>query len=158
MKYVVEYKKLVLQLLPTFLRKPFVCAFMYSTVQPVMSVKFAFDDYRTATNYRLNHNGQVCYLRAVLNDYFDPILRRITIGDAENNLETMIIYLRETENFKIVPKRPSALILNKRGFGGVNSFDFTINVPAELMQENDRITAITNIYKLASKRYSIKYI
>jgi hypothetical protein len=126
-------------------------------VQPVASVKSAFDDYRTATNYRLNHNGQVCYLRAVLNDYFDPILRRITINDAENNKEAMIIYLREIET-KIIPKRPGALILNKRGYSGVNSYDFTINVPFEISEQNNRIIAITNIYKLVSKRYSIKYI
>jgi hypothetical protein len=160
MIYNVNFKKLVQLLLPTFLRKPVIAAFAETMTEPVIAVKFMFDDYRKDVNYRLYHNGQVCYLRAVLNDYFDPILRRITITDADKDMNPSVIFLRSENRFVMIPERQSssAVILNRRGFSGTSGYDFTINVPTELIDQNNRITAIADIYKLVSKRYSINYI
>jgi hypothetical protein len=147
-------------LLPTFLRKPLVAAFSETATEPVISIKAMFDDYRRDVNYRLYHNGQVCFLRAVLNDYFDPILRRITIGDADNDRILSLVFMRTENRFMMIPQRQSgnAVILNRRGFSGTTGYDFTVNVPAELTEQSNRITAITDIYKLVSKRYSINYV
>lgn len=160
MIYNVNFKELILLLLPTFLRKPVMVAFTQTAAEPVIAVKFTFDDFRNDVNYRLYHNGQVCYLRAVLNDYFDPVLRRITITDAANDMNLSAVYLRSESRFLMMPQRQSggAIILNRRGFSGTTGYDFTVNVPSELADQNDRITAITNAYKLVSKRYSINYI
>jgi len=160
MIYNINFKKLVLMLLPTFLRKPIISALAQTMVEPVIGLKFIFDEYRKDVNYRLYHNGQVCYLRAVLNDYFDPVQRRITITDADNDKDLSLIFLRSENKFLMVPKRQynNAIILNRRGFSGTTGYDFTVNIPAELMPQNNRIAAITSMYKLTSKRYSINYI
>ncbi len=77
--YDLKIKRLALLLLPTFYRKPLIAAFAQSMVQGVNIVYGNFMRWRQDKQYRLSHNGQVCYLRAVLNDQFDPIERRITI-------------------------------------------------------------------------------
>ena len=113
--------------------------------------------------YRLEHNGQTCYLRAVLNDVFDAGKRRITVTDYEQTTsEGKTIYLREQDNETIVSCRESMtpLVVNRRGFVGVSGTDFMINLPSELKENIDtiRLRAIVNTYKLVSKRYIINYI
>ena len=156
-KYIIDYKRLVVMLLPTFLRKNIVIGFLNSMIFPLFSLKTAFDNCRQSVNYRLYHNGQVCYLRAVVNDFFDPADRRITITDYAGSVSSTIIHLREEDNFKIIPERPNAMIINHRGFSGISNYDFVVNVPVSLSSQNDRIIAVVNIYKLVSKRFLINY-
>jgi hypothetical protein len=156
--YDVNFKRLVLLLLPTFLRKSVLTAFLYAAGHHIIRLKTSFDEYRIATNYRLYHNGQTCYLRKVLNDYFDSINRRIEISEVNVNKGLFVVYLRETGKFKIVPRRPDAIITNRRGLTGINNFDFAVKAPVELIEQDSRIRAITNIYKLVSKRFLIDYI
>lgn len=155
--YDINYRTLVTLLLPTFLRGGLVTMFLRAVTQPVVYLKSRFDIYRRDTDYRLHHNGQTCRLRKVLNDYFDPLERRIYVSEAGINRDVLIIYMREAERWKLVPQRPGGIILNRRGFGGVSGYDFVVNVPAEYIEQQDRISAITDIYKLVSKRYLINY-
>ena len=67
-KYDVKFKRLALLLLPTFLRRPLIAAVAYASVIPVQYLYVRFIRWKQDTDYRLNNNGQVCYLRAVLND------------------------------------------------------------------------------------------
>ena len=85
-KYDVKFKRLALLLLPTFLRRPLIAAVAYASGIPVQYLYVRFIRWKQDTDYRLNNNGQVCYLRAVLNDMFDPGLRRITISDTVDNI------------------------------------------------------------------------
>lgn len=87
--YDLKIKRLALLLLPTFYRKPLIAAFAQSMVQGVNIVYGNFMRWRQDKQYRLSHNGQVCYLRAVLNDQFDPIERRITITDGTANMDCL---------------------------------------------------------------------
>lgn len=72
-KYEVNIKRFALLLLPTFWRKPLLATLAYAMVSPLGYLHTRFVLFRRDTVYRLTHNGQVCYLRAVLNDQFDPI-------------------------------------------------------------------------------------
>jgi hypothetical protein len=131
-------------------------------MSPLAYLHTRFTLFRRETNYRLTHNGQVCYLRAVLNGNFDPIERRITITDMAAGNEGLRLYMREMEQEKLLYGRElnRPLIVNRRGFGGVSGFDFWVNIPYLLYKEVDvtRLKAIVNTYKLASKRYEINYI
>ena len=150
-KYDVKFKRLALLLLPTFLRRPLIAAVAYASVIPVQYLYVRFIRWKQDTDYRLNNNGQVCYLRAVLNDMFDPVdnIGFITVHHRDENLE------------KLLPRRESGrvLIVNRRGFSGVSAYDFWVNVPLALYGEvdTDRIRAVVNQYKLASKRFSITF-
>ena len=52
------------------------------------------------------------------------------------------------------------MILNRRGYGGVNGYDFWVNLPVALYGKVDlaQVTGVVNTYKLASKRFSINFI
>ena len=93
-KYDVNFRRLALLLLPTFWRRPLFGAFAFALVTPVSHLHVRFMQYRQRTGYRLRHNGQVCYLRAVLNDEFDPELRRITLSDSDKTDFGTVVYRR----------------------------------------------------------------
>lgn len=160
--YELKIKRLALLLLPTAYRKPILAALAQNLVQGVNVLYGDFMRWRQDKQYRLSHNGQVCYLRAVLNDTFDPVERRILVEDQWSaSLQGQRIFMREAERFVLIPARSTgmAFILNRRGFGGVNGYDFWITVPMELRgQINEaRLNAIVDTYKLASKRWTINY-
>ncbi len=154
--YRIIFARLAVMLLPTMLRKPVISAYLRAAFSQFDYIGFAA--YRRQTNYRLTHNGQVCYLRAVLNDMFDTQLRRIEIGDGTET--TMpIIYWREQKRFVGAPPRGTAgLIVGWRGTTTGGSYDFTVRVPAEIFSDSatmTKMTAVVREYKLASKQFQI---
>ena len=161
-KYDVNFKRLALLLLPTFLRRPLLGAVVYAAVSPLQGLHTRFVLWMRNTNYRIQHNGQVCHLRAVLNDRFDPIERRITITEDAENVGHIVLPHRDSGDGLRLPARGSGrvVILNRRGYGGVNGNDFWVNLPVALYGKADaeQVKAVVNTYKLASKRFSINYI
>lgn len=160
--YDLRVKKLALQLLPTFWRRPLMAAFAQSLVQGVNKNYGDFMRWRNEEDYRLAHNGQVCKLRGLLNDAFDPQARRITVEDAwDDSRAGQLVYCRETGRHILLGKRghKCAYVINRRGFGGANGMDFCVNIPLELrgMVDEVRLNAMVNTYKLASKRWTIHY-
>lgn len=66
----VDFDKWVLSMLPTLLRTKIMFALCRATTAPIRSLYERFVAKREVHNYTLHHNGQVCYLRAALNDAF----------------------------------------------------------------------------------------
>lgn len=157
-RYSVNVGKLAVQLLPMCLRGDRMKAFVKAMVEPLKDLIAAFTEFRGETDYRLTHNSQVCYLRAVLNDRFDPLLRGIQIKDANRNLEGVIIHSRETES-PVVLSPTTRMILYRRNFGGSRSVAFRVGIPYRLHDRIDmyELAATINKYKLASLRYQITY-
>lgn len=161
-KYDIKFKRLALLLLPTFLRRPGIASLCYAAAAALSYLHAQFVTARDDDNYRLGHNGQVCYLRAALNDSFDPQQRRITITENTGNANNNRVFMRDADQSRLVPMREdaSAIIINRRGFGGISDYDFWINIPYALYGkiETTHLRAVANNYKLASKRYGINYI
>lgn len=160
--YDVNYKKSVLLLLPVRLRLSTLFSYVYTCVSPVAYLHVQFKAFMADTKYRLVHNGQHCHLRGLLNDAFDPTQRRIFLSDVAGTHEPLLLFLRSENKAKRIYRRSEnkEVILNRRGFGAVNGFDFVINIPNALSLTVDDITrlrALTDIYKLVSKRYQIIY-
>lgn len=160
--YNVNIKRLALLALPTWLRRPLCGAMIYAGVSPLGRLLQELRTFRWTTHYRLSHNGQVCKLRGVLNDEFDPELRRIAIEDSESTgeRETSTIWCRETERWVMLPRRGTGAVnIHREGFGGTNNYDFWVTVPGEIMtaEKETRLRAIVNMYKLAGKRYAVNY-
>lgn len=159
-KYNINIKQLGLLLLPTFLRQPLMASLLYAALTPLGYLHTRFMLFRQDAAYRLGHNGQVCHLRAVLNDTFDPELRRITVTDTAQNIGVLFVHLREKGQAVLVPQRETGttLLVNRRGFGGVSGYDFVVNIPLALRGlDESRLKAVVNTYKLASKRFAISY-
>ena len=57
-------------LLVKFTRQPLIFELLRAAIVGLQAVYDLFAEARAAHTYRLTHNGQVCYLRAVLNDAF----------------------------------------------------------------------------------------
>ncbi len=158
-RYDISYQRLALALIPLTLRHSTLMGFVYVLLSPVIYCASLFERFRSDTTYRITHNGQVCYLTALINDRFDPTLRRITITDVAP-LRGNILYRREVGNFLMTPRRnDTAVMLNRRAFSGFNSVDFAVIVPAVLRDTfpQNQMQALVNTYKLASKRYIILY-
>lgn len=160
--YDVNIKRLALLTLPTWLRRPLAGALIYAGVAPLGRLLQELRAYRSATSYRLSHNGQVCKLRGALNDEFDPEQRRIKIEDNDGAeiLEVSAIHMREVGRWTMLPRRGAgAASIHREGFSGTSGYDFWVTVPEEMRaaETETRLRAVVNMYKLASKRYAINY-
>lgn len=156
-----KIKRLAILLLPSFLRRPLMAALVQSAVQGCNVLYGQFMRWRQDKSYRLTHNGQVCYLRAVLNDQFDPVERRIAISDNTGYTDLLTLYQRDEDRSTHLPLREAdkADVTFYRRGSDANGYDFWINIPIALIDTVDtaRLNAIVALYKLASKRFSINY-
>lgn len=151
MWYSIDYNKLVVHLLPTFLRKPRTIALVKSFVLPIQNLHYNWLQKRSRDWYKINHTGQVCFLRAALNDELDPSERRIYIGDG-NSFPRKYIYTR-AENKPVY--LGTFYIYQKEEFEGTGA-DFIVYIPQEIINTKwHQLIAITEFYKIASKRYQI---
>lgn len=166
MKYSVDFYRLVLQLLPTFLRQPLIFGLLRAAVIGLLSVYKAFIAHRGSNIYRLTHNGQVCYLRAVLNDAYKSRYGRFDILTIERNGDWLYaiteagtqIRLASSEDQlndagKYVDDNAKVPVLANELMLNAEQNNFIVSVPADLYQTNlADIAALVDKYKLISKR------
>lgn len=154
MWYRIDYKRLVELLLPTFLRKNIILAFLRAIIIPVIDIYSKFTIYRLAVSKRLDFNGQVMYLEKMLNDEFN-LTDEIYITDA---IKIPVLYLHHKMELQVpvylwIDKE---IILTHKSEVG-SSDDFIVNIPV-FLNTLDNITVIkriTDYYKYAGKRYKI---
>lgn len=154
MWYNVDFPRLILILTPTFLRKPKLTEYLKVLVLPITKLHYNWKIKRLDDWYKLNHTGQVCLLRKVLNDKLDPAQRRIYIGEG-NSFPRKYIYTR-------AEKRPAFLgkvyIYQNNEYLSTGS-DFIVHVPSEIISASiHELNSLITFYKLASKRYKIQPI
>lgn len=151
MWYKVDYDKLILLLLPTFLRKPKLFAYLKALVSPI---KILYDLWSLSRNQNLQilkYNSQRCYLRGALNDRYDNDLRRITISNTSNRTQDYIY--TEAEN---TPVFLGTMFLETEFNYAGTTVDFIVNVPHEILNKNtNEIAATIEFYVLAGKSYQI---
>ncbi|MCD8041450.1 MAG: hypothetical protein LUH10_00140 [Tannerellaceae bacterium] len=160
-KYDIQLRKLGMLLLPAFLRKSLLCAFVYTIVSPLENIYGRFMNFRLESLYRIKYNGQVCYLRAVLNDQFDPLQRRITITENPGANNSVVIVRDKNYNEPIPVRQPDKVekVMYLRGVAGKYAYDFWVNIPTVLSEtETAKLKSVVNTYKLASKRFNINYL
>lgn len=151
MWYNLDVNILATQLLPTFLRKTKMVAYIKSLVAPIDAIYYKWSVWRKKNLYKLAHTGQVCYLRKVLNDAFDVSQRRITIGNG-SRFERDYIYT----NAEQTPKFLGTMYLHENSDYSDTGVDFIVYVPEELLDTNNyRMKALIDFYKEGVKRYKI---
>ena len=160
-KYDINIAKLAIQLLPMCLRGNKTKAFVKAFAEPLRYMKEYFEAFRESKDYRLTHNSQVCYLKAVLNDKFDPLLRGIDIENCEVDDDGINIYERSEDSPLIIHKREDELPVTifRRNFGGSRSTNFEVKLPLRLKDRVSEyeVSATVNEYKLASMKYKLTY-
>ena len=152
MWYKIDFYKLVFNFLMVGLRKPIEVGFYYSFVNPLVSLHQTWKTYRFANLYKLEHTGQVCYLRGALNDSFDPSQRRIYIDGTGGDALKTYIYTPGEEQTKYLGK---IWLRNSLEFADTGA-DFLVYVPQAIVAlQNFELRALIDFYKIASKRYLI---
>lgn len=166
----IDYKRLVLLLLPTFLRQSRIFAFMTALTFSVSSLYDTFKANRERNLRRLKFNGQVCYLQKMLNDELDFVARRISISDKSSEGQWLIA-MDEVEPYQlfVMPEQLNAegkmeadrgnLIFDE-GLLISDTAIFHLSVPwAETdIDMDNRLKSLLNEYKLLSKKYKIERI
>lgn len=153
----VNWDILVINLLPTFLRKPALVGYVQALISPIETLYYKWYNWRIDNIYKLDHTGQVCSLRGSLNDKFDPIERRIYIGDGQF-YDTIYIYT-EAEGQKIniyTEGEEPTIWLRTESETADTGLDFIVFVPTAIVAL--RIYALRahiELYKAGGFRYSI---
>lgn len=153
MWYKVDINKLVILLIPTFLRKPVFIAWLQALATPIATLHQQWYNRRLDNLYRLDHNGQVCFLRAALNDAFDADFRRIKITNG-NKYQRKYIYTNAEQKNKYL----GINYLLQVGDYADTGADFRVVIPQDFDLVNNRyqLKAMIDFYKLAGKRYNIE--
>jgi hypothetical protein len=152
MWYNIDYNKLAILLLPTFLRKPKMIAFALAFVSPIKSLHYQWLQKRDFDWYRLQHNGQKCKLRKVLNDQLDPEQRRIVIDEGTAFPREYIYTQSENQ-----PKYLGVFYIKSQNEYENTGVDFIVKAPQSIIDtEIFRLKYLLNYYKLAGKRYTIE--
>lgn len=152
---------MALLLTPIFWRFAVFIDWIYTFIEPISKLHFDFLKFREKQVYKVVHNGQVIVLEKVLNDAFDEANRRIFISELP---VFDPLYLYTTAENK--PVNIGVQYLYPRQAPEVIDVDFILNFPLALKPNNsialinfeNRIKALTNYYKLASKRFKIQWI
>lgn len=159
MKFKIDYNRLVVLLLPTFLRRPVLFGLLRAAVNPLLKLYERFCKAREEHNYRLTHNGQVCYLRACLNDHFKSNLGEFDIISAERVGEWLFAVTENGERIPItisednISEAENVPIVYNESLLNIEQNEFIVRVPADLYDTSlEEIKALVNQYKLISKR------
>ncbi len=152
MWYKIDFDKLILLLLPTFLRKPKLFAYLKSLVSPIKTLYDVWSLTREQNLEIMKYNSQRCYLRGVLNDRFDNEFRRITISNTSNRTQDYIY--TEAEN---TPVFLGTMFLESEFNYAGTTVDFIVNVPYQIiaMRKQPAIEATIEFYVLAGKSFKI---
>lgn len=161
--YNINWNRLVNLLLPPDWRKAPLMQLVSAFISPVIATYNDFMAFRVQALYKLNHNSQVCYLQAVLNDEFDFTFRRIKI----NNLQLIEpVWVAQFEENEPVWVDENEVIWLSSIEDFINTADFTVLVPEALQPETESgILAFETLmrgkidyYKLYSKNYIIQWV
>ena len=156
MWYNVDIYKLGAYLLPPFLRKKRMYAFLCVFLYPFYWLCKMFKDYRKTSMRKLNVNGQVAYIEKMLNDEFEFENREIYITDSDAlkpNVADM--YRDPSVTMTIYPESSEEKLYLESGDESIKSEDYIVNVPSFLADKLEVIKTIVEYNKPAGRTYKI---
>lgn len=157
-KYNFNFRTLIGWLLPSFMRKTRMIAWLYAVVKVLRDLHATFIAFGGQKFDEIKYNGQTIKLRNLLVSTYGA---GITIT---NNINTNVdIYLAYEAND---PQNEHAFEAGSSGNGFVfeadtiplGQADFTINIPAAITYDEDELRALVNKYKLYGKTFDIAII
>ena len=159
MWYNVDIYKLGAYLLPPFLRKKRMYAFLCVFLYPFYWLCKMFKDYRKTSLRKLNVNGQVAYIEKMLNNEFEFENREIYITDSDAlkpNVADM--YRDPSVTMTIYPESSEEKLYLESGDESIKSEDYIVNVPSFLADKLEVIKTIVEYNKPAGRTYKINLI
>jgi hypothetical protein len=165
--YNINWRKFIIENLEVDLRRVKTVKWLEVLFKPIIWLHIEFLAFRTQALYKVNHNSQICYLQAVLNDSFDNIQRRIIIRNA--TLREPLWFYEPEENKPVVFYEPEdnkpVYFREESEFIG-DGADFLVLVPIDLKPTNTqeenalliKMKAQIDYYKLFVKNYIILWV
>jgi hypothetical protein len=153
----INYNRLILLLLPTFLRKPVMTAFLRAMTAPAAALHDTFLARRRDNLYRLSVTPQACYLQRALNDAFSPGQRAIRIEDAPHGGQWVFACDGTIPDGQLIVPDHGGVTLWDEDTIMTDLHHFNVYVPAAMQGADAKIRAMLNLYKLVSKAYKIIY-
>lgn len=157
--YNIDYDKLTAWLVPAYIRKSRLLAYLRIVIAGVSFLYMDFLRYRKAKLYDLMITPQVCYLEMLLNDRYDFIQRRIRIVDSLDK-PPFYIYRTDEAKPKYIRRTDEAAprYIYTAGESGMLTDDFVVRVPAGIVFEEAEMRSLVKSYKLAGTRFKIQIV
>lgn len=152
--YRFDFKRFVKLFIPIAYRNKTIQELFGCFLFPIKQLHQRFVNYRKEVIQKMSYNSQVVYMQKMLNDYFDPFLRRIRIEN--NSIDDRVLFYTEARNKPVY-------FGTQRFFSDKwqRNYDFLVIIPKDVVLNDKEKTQMKNLieyYKLYSKNYEIKYV
>lgn len=159
----IDYRKLVILLLPTFLRQPVLMAWLRAMAFPLQSLHDRHQAARTQRLYELRHTSQICYIKDALNNEFGitDYANGFEIEDINAPGNWVWIYDENVDRFDdeqhMLFDDPTFIHDLSAILPPTSAFFVLVPQSVTLGETNRaRIRSIVNKYRLASRTFEIK--
>lgn len=160
--FLIDFRKLVVMLLPTFLRQPTLMAWSITMTNPIKTLHERWLPKREDRLYNLQHVGQVCHLKAVLNDYFyiADYAHGFQIVDEDAQGDWVVLYDetgRLSDEQVIIHDDEYIELHDERDILPATD-SFVVQVPASVPYDKNvsTIKRIVAQHRLASRTFTVK--
>lgn len=155
----INFNKYGIEQLPIKWRDSISIAYLKCLIKPLDQIYYSWYNWRIDNIYKLEHTGQVCSLRGSLNDNFDPIERRIYIGDGQLNETTYVHTEAEYQELFTntdAEDNEDTLYIYTEVETADTGLDFIVYVPFAIVNTYiHALKAHIEFYKAGGKRYAI---
>lgn len=158
----IDYRKLVILLLPTFLRRPVLMAWLRAMVYPLQQLHDRHQAARTQRLYELHHTSQICFIKDALNNEFGitDYAAGFEIEDINAPGNWIWVYDENVERFDdeqhMLFDEPTWIHDTASILPPTSAFTVLVPKHIEIDETNDaRIRSVVNKYRLASRTFEI---
>ena len=160
-QYQIDYRKLAVMLLPTFLRTSVLVTLVRVMIQPLQALHDKWKADCERREYNLTHTGQVCTLKAVLNDRFGlDYSNGFEIADINAAGDWVMIYDEAVNlnNNHVMAEEASHFLIFDESTITQMTHSFIVYVPQQCWAELPVIRTLVEKYRLVSRipTYMIK--
>jgi hypothetical protein len=160
MFYNVDFKKLGIRLLPSFIRGTIISTYLGVLLYEMDVLNASFITFINQTRLSLNYNSQVMALQAALNGIFAGDRKATVIEIVDDSTEKPLLFAFYKEENQpelgVAYYKSENTELFSIGWY-VSEYDtqrdFHIKIPSALVPKEPLISAFVNRYKLAEKRF-----
>jgi hypothetical protein len=155
MQFQINITKFIKQLLHPVNLTEFNIQWHEALVYPLRNLLTRFNSKCGDDFYKLEHTGQVCYLRGMLNDTFDKTQRRISITNP--SVYEFVFFYPEADDKAVYFDSDQILFPSEQMVESSNRIKFIVNVPAIILTYDAeiRMNSLIRFYKLPAKSYLI---
>lgn len=159
----IDYRKLVILLLPTFLRQPVLMAWLRAMAYPLQQLHDRHQAARTQRLYELRHTSQICFIKDALNNEFGitDYANGFEIEDINAPGDWVWIYDENVDRFDdeqhMLFDDPTFIHDKSAILPPTSAFFVLVPQSITIDETNEaRIRSIVNKYRLASRTFEIK--